>query len=247
MIKAHNFMSQRLIKYFKLLLDSRYWPALGIGVAATVEHAAALGGDEFATVIDVGANKGQFADYARTRWPRARLVCFEPFPGPRAKLAWVTDGQAEIHKCALGATSGEGRMHLASGADSSSLLALGAHHKAIFGMTESGELHVPIRRLDANLSTPLRRPVLLKIDVQGFELEVLKGAAGALPEIDVTYVEASFIELYKGQSLHTEIERFLLQHGYRLRGHFINYLHDGEPVQADLLFLPTHRAFAAQY
>ncbi|MGB5833084.1 MAG: FkbM family methyltransferase [Thiohalocapsa sp.] len=184
-------MSPRLLKYAKLLQTPVYLPALLQGVAATLEHDTALGRDTFATVIDVGANKGQFAVYARTRWPAARLICFEPLPGPRAKLVRVTSGQAEIHDCALGSAPGEGRMHLASRTDSSSLLALGARQKAIYGMEESGALQVPIKRLDACLSTPLPGPVLVKIDVQGFELEVLKGATGLLPEIDAVYVEAS--------------------------------------------------------
>ena len=101
--------------------------------------------DTFATVIDVGANKGQFAAYARTRWPNARLICFEPLPGPRAKLARVTRGHAEFHDCALGSAPGQGQMHLASRTDSSSLLALGASQKAIYGMEESGALQVPIK------------------------------------------------------------------------------------------------------
>jgi len=94
------------------------------GVTATLDHDTALGRDSFATVIDVGANKGQFAVYARIRWPNARLICFEPLPNPRAKLVRVTSGHAEIHDCALGAEPGEGRMHLATRTDSSSLLAL---------------------------------------------------------------------------------------------------------------------------
>jgi hypothetical protein len=109
-------------------------------------------------------------------------------------------------------------MHLATRTDSSSLLALGARQKAIFGMEESGALQVPIKRLDACLSSPLPRPVLLKIDVQGFELEVLKGATDLLPEIDAVYVEASYIELYEGQALHHEIERFLEEQRLPLRG-----------------------------
>jgi hypothetical protein len=95
-------MSPRLRKYAKLLQSPACWPALLHGVAATLDHDVALGRDQFATVIDVGANKGQFAVYARTRWPKARLICFEPLPGPRAKLLRVTRGQAEIHDCASG-------------------------------------------------------------------------------------------------------------------------------------------------
>ncbi len=129
-------MSPRLRKYAKLLQTPGCWPALLHGVAATLDHDTALGRDSFATVIDVGANKGQFAVYARTRWPEARLICFEPLPEPRAKLARVTRAQAEIHDCALGAAPGEGRMHLATRTDSSSLLALGARQKAIYGMRD---------------------------------------------------------------------------------------------------------------
>ena len=150
-------MSPRLKKNAKLLQTLACWPALLHGGAATLEHDAALGRDTFATVIDLGANKGQFAVYARTRWPNARLICFEPLPGPHAKLVRVTRGQAEIQECALGSVPGEGQMHLASRSDSSSLLALGARQKAIFGMAESGALQVPIKRLDACLSTPLPR------------------------------------------------------------------------------------------
>jgi FkbM family methyltransferase len=206
------------------------------GVAATLEHDSALGRDSFATVIDVGANKGQFAIYAKTRWPKARLICFEPLPEPREKLQRVTGGQAELHDCALGAEPGEGRMHLATRTDSSSLLALGARQKAIFGMEASGECRAAIKRLDTCLPTPLPRPVLLKIDVQGFELEVLKGATDLLPHIDAIYVEASYVELYEGQALHEEVEHFLTEAGFSLDGRYNTYVHQGEPVQADLLF-----------
>jgi len=73
-------MSPRLRKYAKLLQTPACWPALGHGVAATLDHDSALGRDSFPTVIDVGANQGQFAVYARIRWPSARLICFEPPP-----------------------------------------------------------------------------------------------------------------------------------------------------------------------
>ncbi|WP_462322659.1 FkbM family methyltransferase [Halochromatium sp.] len=78
------------------------------GVVATLEHGAALGRETVNTVIDVGANKGQFASYARLRWPKARLICVEPLPEPRAKLTRITRCHAEIHACALGAEEGTG-------------------------------------------------------------------------------------------------------------------------------------------
>ncbi|MBK1632467.1 hypothetical protein CKO31_17315 [Thiohalocapsa halophila] len=111
-------MSSRLREYIKLLQTPASWPALRHGVAATFDHDTPLAGDSFATVIDVGANKGQFAVYARIRWPKAQLICFEPLPEPRAKLQQVTGGQAKIYDCALGAEPREGRMPPATRTDS---------------------------------------------------------------------------------------------------------------------------------
>lgn len=229
-------MPFHLKKYLKLLQTPATWPALTQGVAATLEHDTALGRDSFATVIDVGANKGQFAVYAQMRWPQARLICFEPLLGPRAKLAHVTRGRAEIHDCALGAAPGEGQMHLATRTDSSSLLVLGVRQKAIFGMEECGTLPVSVQRLDACVTPPLARPSLLKIDVQGFERQVLEGATDLLPAIDAIYVEASFVELYEGQALQGEIQVLLQTAGFQLDGAFNEQVHQGERIQADLLF-----------
>jgi hypothetical protein len=81
--------------------------------------------------------------------------------------------------------------------------------------------------------------VLLKIDVQGFELQVLKGATHLLPNIDVVSAEASDVELYEGQALHEEIERLLMDAGFILDGRFNTHIDQSEPVQADLLFRRT--------
>ncbi len=128
-------------------------------------------------------------------------------------------------------------MHLATRADSSSLLALGAKQKAIFSMDESSTLSVTVRRLDAVLAEPLTRRSLLKIDVQGFELEVLKGAHQLLPQIDAVYVEASDVELYQGQALIAEIKSLLTEAGFRVVGSFNPQFHQGQRVQADWLFM----------
>ena len=73
-------------KLLAIMVRPDYWPALLQKIAPTVEHQAALSGFQFATVIDVGANKGQFAYFASRQWPEAVLHCFEPLNGPREKL-----------------------------------------------------------------------------------------------------------------------------------------------------------------
>jgi hypothetical protein len=73
--------------------------------------------------------------------------------------------------------------------------------------------------------------------VQGYELEMLKGASGLLHAIDAVYVEVSWAELYQGQAMHDEVDALLAGAGFKSAGMFNEYLHDGEPIQADILYL----------
>jgi FkbM family methyltransferase len=222
-------------KLAKLMARPRYWRAIAAGVAPGIEHRAALAGLRPATVIDVGANKGQFAYLAETLWPSAQIVCFEPLPGPRARLTELMGERARIYDCALGQTEGSATIHIASREDSSSLLPLG-RQRELFRMDEAASLEVPVRRLDELMTSDLAAPILLKIDVQGFEHEVLNGAERLLPHIDWVYVEASFVELYQGQKLADEVTALLAGHGFRITGEYNTVHFDGKPVQADLLF-----------
>ncbi|HVI33734.1 FkbM family methyltransferase [Phenylobacterium sp.] len=235
-------MISRAHKLAAIAIRPQLWPALWLRVAPTVEHEASLSRFAFGTVIDVGANKGQFAAFAAATWPQARLECFEPLPAPRARLQQVlrtfAAERSTVHDLACSRESGLALMHVASREDSSSLLPLGDRQREMFGMDEAGQLSVRTERLDQVVSGELARPALLKIDVQGFEYEVLEGATALLPNIDVVYVEASFVELYAGQKLADEIERFLWGHGFALKGRFNTHFDtDGSAIQADLLFV----------
>lgn len=230
-----------LAKLAALFVQPKYWSALMRGVAPTVEHQVPLAGRDFATVIDVGANKGQFAFFASRAWPNADLYCFEPLPKPRARLESLLGSRAVIHPMALGAEPGDAEMHIASRADSSSLLALGELQKSMFGMDESGTQRVRIARLDAVLNaTQIKRPALLKIDVQGFEYQTLIGAADILHCLDSIYVECSFVELYRDQHLVYDIVALLEKAEFVETGRFnLQVGEDGMLFQADILFEPS--------
>ena len=83
----------------------------------------------------------------------------------------------------------------------------------------------------------IAQPALLKIDVQGFELEALEGCKDLLPQFRWAYVECSYLELYEGQSLAPAVIAFLESHGFRQISEF-NHVTDKSlgPVQADFLF-----------
>ncbi len=228
----------RARKLARLASDPGYWPALRKGVAASVEHSRIPLEPGFATVLDVGASRGQFALFAARRFPRAEIHCFEPLPGPAADLRSVLADRVVLHRTAVGSSTGMATINVSARDDSSSLLTIGDRQRAEFpGTGAESTIEVPLTTLDDALPTAPSRPCLLKIDVQGLELEVLKGAAGTLPSVDAALVECSFVELYEGQALAGDVIEHLRDAGLELAGvHEVSYSADGTAIQADFLF-----------
>jgi FkbM family methyltransferase len=228
-------------KLVRIASRRTYRRALRQGVAAAVEHERVQFPVEPATVLDVGANRGQFALVAAHRWPSARLICFEPLPAAAERLTEVLTAvpAAEIHTLALTDAPGEAELHVARADDSSSLFPIGARQVATFpGTDEVGVIAVRTARLDDELDiTALDRPVLLKIDVQGGELLLLRGATASLDHVDAVLVECSFVEFYEGQPLAKQVVDFLAGHGLVLFGTGIPTTdRNGSVVQIDLVF-----------
>jgi FkbM family methyltransferase len=223
-------------KAFRAALHPGYWPAMARVVVPTIEHAPAMASIEPATVIDVGANKGQFSSFAAVRWPKATILAFEPLPRPAARFRRVLGNRATLFDCALGAAEARLEMHVASRDDSSSLLSLGERQKTVFHMDEVATLAVDVQRLDKVLRGQVTAPALLKIDVQGYEYEVLQGIGDLTRQIEWIYVETSFVELYTGQRLHDEVAALLRELGYELKLEHNGTIDKGQKVQADVLF-----------
>ena len=211
-------------------------------VAAGAEHLPVLrqlAGCQ--TVVDIGANRGQFALVARQCFPAARIVSFEPLPGPAAifRRVFAQDDAVTLHEAAVGPQAARGTMHVSARDDSSSLLPIAPLQSALFpGTAEVGTTEVAVAPLDAFMAAAdIAAPALLKLDVQGFELAALAGCEPLLAHFDWVYCECSFVELYAGQKLAADVIEWLSGRGLRLRGMF-NPAYDGEgrAVQADFLF-----------
>jgi FkbM family methyltransferase len=215
-----------------------FWPAIARGVMPAVEHIEAIKRLNPKTLIDVGANKGQFSLVARYLFPEIEIHAFEPLERERKQLASVVSQPIKIYATALGETAGKATFFVTSRADSSSLLKPGAGQKAAYGVALSSTITVPVARLDDLLDvTKLPRPILLKADVQGAELSIFKGAKELLSAVDVVYCEASFVPLYELQPLAHELIGYLAAEGLFLMGAF-NQSTTAQfgPTQADLLF-----------
>ena len=230
----------RLDKLWFSLTHPRCWRALMVGVAPAIEHRAVLRALTVDGVIDVGANRGQFTLACRSSLSEVPVVAFEPIPAEAALFRKVHGHvpQVNLIESALGETSGTATLHLSQSADSSSLLPIGRRQTELFKDTaEVGTLPVPVQRLD-DLSEHWsgRSRQLLKLDVQGFELNVLRGAIETLKSCAYVYAECSEVALYDGQALRAEVELFLKTQGFALQGRFNEQMNDGELIQADYLF-----------
>lgn len=232
---------RKVLKLLVLLREPAWRTALKHRVAAAVEHRAVPFGDHFATVVDIGAHHGQFALLIRHRYPSARLICVEPLPGSIGRLRQTVgcDPDVTIIETALAARPGRQTMHVSRKTDSSSLLPIMQPLIDAFpGTEEAATVEVPVSTLDDLVrDAGVARPALLKIDVQGGELDVLDGGTEALKLFDAVFVECSFVEFYRGQALADEVIARCLQHGLRLVG-VCSVVADANNrcLQADLLF-----------
>ena len=194
-------------------------------------------------VLDVGANDGPFAAGLRRAGYEGRIVSFEPQSVAFARLeaAAAVDPRWECRRIALAATTGEAELHLAANSSSSSLLEMGEQHLASSPDSRYvGVENVPLARLD-DLRTELMQPadhLYLKIDVQGLELDVLRGAAEALAQVVVLDVELSLVPLYTGGPPFQDVLEHVAERGFVplwLEPAFVDPV-DGRILQLDGLF-----------
>ena len=235
-------MISKTKKLVNILRRGSYLRALLKGCAAGVEHEAVLSDlVNCKTIIDIGANRGQFALAAREICPMAIIYSFEPLDTP-AKIfrrVFSHDDRVILHRYAIGPCRDTVTIHISHRDDSSSLLPISSVQSELFpGTEESGTTDIQVVPLGGILSEDeLKSPTLLKLDVQGFELAALRGCEPFFSLINYIYVECSFVELYTGQAFASEIIQFLSEHGFGLGGVYnVTYDRCGRSIQADFLF-----------
>jgi FkbM family methyltransferase len=150
------------------------------------------------------------------------------------------DSHVRLHQVAIGLKGGEQVIHVSAADDSSSLLPISSLQTELYpGTGEVRQETVKVGRLDEYITAErIQSPALLKIDVQGYELEALQGCTELIDRFDTLLVECSFVELYAGQALAHEIIRFLDAHSFELSSVY-NLEHDrgGQAVQGDFVFV----------
>ncbi len=144
---------------------------------------------------------------------------------------------------ALAATSGESQMHINASPMTSSMLPRGSFAVRYFDEVTRPVTTRPVWTVsldDWAAQSGIDRIDVLKLDLQGFEVEALKGAAALLRRgIRCIYTEVSFVPLYEGSCLFGDVDALLRQHGYRLYNlyHLATKRRDGQLNGADALYI----------
>ncbi len=174
------------------------------------------------TVIDVGANDGGYGSLLRRGGYDGTILSFEPLQEAHARLVATAqpDAQWHIHpRGALGSESGEVQIHVAGNSASSSILPMHeTHAKAAPESRYVGVQTVRVQRLDDVRHEVIDRGnrILLKIDTQGYEMPVLRGAEQLLPRVAGVQLELSLTPLYEGQVLYLEMIQWMQARGFDL-------------------------------
>ncbi len=192
-------------------------------------------------VFDVGAYEGDFAALCLELWPGTMVTCFEVLPEPSQKIINMSKTQDRLRliPCLLGAENQQ-QVVFNIADTASSVLDERTHpqtRKAVFQM----------RTIDDVVERDLQgqAPQFLKMDVQGYELAVLKGASRTLPSIQVILAEVNFLDIHVNVPLLADLVSWLSQRGwaaYDICG-LIRRPLDQALWQADMIFVQSNSRF----
>lgn len=172
------------------------------------------------TVLDAGANVGDYGLVLRGAGFGGRIVSFEPLAAPFAtlKARAAADAQWTAHQVALGRMDKQERMFRSANTVSSSMLQISDDMaRAAPDTAVVGEETISLRRLDSLRAEvlPASARALLKLDVQGYEGEALAGASETLAQIAAIECELSLVPVYTGQPLAWQLLGELAARGFR--------------------------------
>jgi FkbM family methyltransferase len=217
-------------------------PALALRLCETVQP----------NIIDGGAHKGAFVDAARRLSPGAHFLCFEPDPLLAASLQEKFAGKAKVQiiQAALGSTRGTATFNINRSRACNSLASSDGAATGVLGelMTTMERISVEVTTLDdAMLNAGMRSCDIVKLDLQGHDLEALSGAAETLKSAKVVIVEVWYAPVYAGTVTYLKICELLQKSGfsiYTLAG--LHYSTKDRLLWSDAIFLRADSAQLAE-
>ena len=197
------------------------------------------------TILDIGANAGQFATRIHQVLPAACVVSFEPLGDAFASLqeTFAREGiRGSCHPFALGDEERSATIHRhVAHSPSSSLLATTSHHEGLDHRTQKQhDETIQLKRLDdavVDLNILIKPGLFIKMDVQGFEDKVIDGGMKTFAQAKAVLTEINLDPLYEGQADFGGLCQRLFRLGFRYAGNFDQWQDaDGHIVAVDALF-----------
>lgn len=198
------------------------------------------------TIIDIGANEGQFAKMISKFFPKAKLYCFEPLSEQYKKLEFLAhkmEGRLKAFNLALGEEEGFIEMfYHKEHSPSSSILKTTKACEDLYPFTKEQEsVQAKISTLDKcvnDFNIALEPEVLIKLDVQGYENRVIRGGMEILKKAKACIIEVSLDSLYEGQTNFRILNEMLYNLGFHYAGNLNQtYSDDGHVIFIDAVFV----------
>jgi len=180
---------------------------LSLGHIDSLELLELVKSENINVIYDVGANVGTWTLLARAIIPSAQIHAFEPLPGHLQGFATRVSNlkNVTVHPVALGASNKNCLIHVTDFSDASSILPIADASRLHFKIREIEQASIQMCRLDDyRVAHDIPLPDVIKLDVQGYELEALKGGQECLRSAMAVLMEVSFAEFYCGQPLFAE-------------------------------------------
>jgi FkbM family methyltransferase len=197
------------------------------------------------TVLDIGANTGQFAEFIINIIPKASLYAFEPLESEYSRLN-INLGRNPRFKAfniGLGDINGSTDFFISSASPSSSLLQMENIQKKLYPLTaELTKCVIKISRLDDFIDKcnfQIKPNLLIKMDVQGAENKVIDGGTRTFNKAKIVLSEVNYFSYYRGQPLFKDIIDLLSDLDFVYCGVFeqFNNQKDNLPLFADAYFV----------
>ena len=190
------------------------------------------------TIVDCGAFIGGWTRMVKKEFPQARVIMIEPQEDKRQILTEVQkefSGTVEFVSCLLGPVSKEAVPFFEMESGSSVLQEMTGHPRR--------PVTRQMRTLDEILSERnIATPVFLKLDVQGFEIEVLKGARQTLQKTSMVVLEVAMLPFNQGAPIFHEVVQFMKEQGFVAYDICYAYRRDDDNVlnHVDIFFTPEN-------
>jgi len=192
------------------------------------------------TIIDIGAAVGEWSKAANFVYPNTKIYAFEPISDSldKAKKLLKNIPSIEYYNIALYSANEKKQFYLNDFSFSSSLLKMTDIHKKTYPFTKNETIiDIVCKRFDSINNINLKKPVYVKIDVQGTELEVLKGFGQLIKDIDIVQIELNFEKYYEKQFNYNEIFNFFYERNFKKFYQLHPLFYDSKLQACDYLFL----------